>query len=152
MNWLRRLLGGRGARSDPALDEARSGRAVRDADDLLPVEDGLLPAEDRVVVVPIADELDLHAFDPRDLTELLPDYLAQCRDAGLLRVRVIHGKGRGVLRRRVHAILRRLPDAVSFQLADGGSGSWGATIVRLRPREARLCEHGSEARSATSDD
>jgi DNA-nicking Smr family endonuclease len=40
-------------------------------------------------------ELDLHTFRPRDLGDLLPEWLAICRERGILRVRVIHGKGRG---------------------------------------------------------
>jgi DNA-nicking Smr family endonuclease len=89
---------------------------------------------DEPVVLPISDTLDLHTFDPKDLPELIPDYLEACREEGLLRVRIIHGKGKGILRERVHAILRRLGDIVEdFQLADRHSGDWGATVVLLRP-------------------
>lgn len=82
---------------------------------------------------PIDGILDLHAFDPAEAKDLVPDYLAECRAAGILRVRVIHGKGTGALRETVHAALRRDPSVVSFRLAGEEEGGWGATIVSLLP-------------------
>jgi DNA-nicking Smr family endonuclease len=77
--------------------------------------------------------LDLHTFLPREVKELVPEYLAVCRERGILDVRIIHGKGVGTLRRQVHAILGRLPEVDSFRLADESAGGWGATLVTLRP-------------------
>lgn len=84
------------------------------------------------VEYPIDGTLDLHAFDPRDVKDLVPEYVRLCRERGILRVRIIHGKGTGTLRRTVHALLERMPEVVSFRLADDASG-WGATIVLLSP-------------------
>lgn len=83
------------------------------------------------VEIPIDGELDLHTFQPRDIKELLPAYLAACREKGILQVRVIHGKGIGNLRRTVHALLSRMPEVQSFSLATEPFGGWGATIVHL---------------------
>jgi len=83
------------------------------------------------VELPIEGVLDLHTFDPRDMGELLPHYLSLCREKGIFEVRVIHGKGSGMLREKVHSILRQLPYVSSFQLAGEGAGEWGATIVSL---------------------
>ena len=80
----------------------------------------------------IEEELDLHTFNPRDIKELLPAYLAACREKGIFQVRVIHGKGIGNLRRTVHSILSRLPEVASYSLAGEHFGGWGATIVNLR--------------------
>ncbi len=91
--------------------------------------------EDKPIELPIEGVLDLHTFRPQEIKELVPDYLAACRKRGILEVRIIHGKGIGHLRRTVHAVLQRLPEVVSFNLAGELSGSWGATIVRLRPIE-----------------
>ncbi len=89
--------------------------------------------DDEPLQLPIDGTLDLHTFHPRDLKNLLPDYLAECQQRGLLDVRVVHGKGTGALRRSVHAILGRLPMVEHFQLAGTGGGGWGATLVRLAP-------------------
>ena len=85
------------------------------------------------IEIPMDGALDLHTFHPREVKELVPDYLAACRDQGILQVRIIHGKGTGTLRRTVHAILQRLPEVVSFRLAQETGGGWGATIVELNP-------------------
>lgn len=84
------------------------------------------------VEMPIGGVLDLHTFRPAEVKNLVPDYLAACRENGILQVRLIHGKGMGALRETVHAILRRLPEVISFQLADESGGGWGATVVQLR--------------------
>jgi dsDNA-specific endonuclease/ATPase MutS2 len=50
---------------------------------------------------------------------------------GIYQVRIVHGKGTGVLRARVHSILRKLGYVESFTHAGDGAGGWGATIVKL---------------------
>jgi DNA-nicking Smr family endonuclease len=90
---------------------------------------------------PIDGTLDLHTFHPREVKELVPDYLAECRARGIGEVRIIHGKGTGALRRTVHALLARRPEVASFKLAMEDGGGWGATIVILHPLEER--EHPS---------
>lgn len=85
------------------------------------------------VDLPIDGTLDLHTFRPGEIKTLLPDYLAACRERGILQVRVIHGKGTGALRRTVRAILEGSREVASFTTASEEAGGWGATIVRLRP-------------------
>jgi DNA-nicking Smr family endonuclease len=92
--------------------------------------------EPEVVELPIDGTLDLHTFNPKEIKELVPDYLEECRAKGILEVRVIHGKGKGTLRRTVHATLDRLPWVVSYSLAGPRSGGWGATSVVLAPPES----------------
>ena len=62
--------------------------------------------------------------------------LDECRRRGLLEVRIVHGRGRGVRRAEVRRLLQSRPDVVSFRDAEPGSGSWGATIVVLAPSRA----------------
>ncbi|MBP7950159.1 MAG: Smr/MutS family protein [Verrucomicrobiales bacterium] len=84
------------------------------------------------VDVPITGELDLHAFRPRDVGSLLPEYLRACRAKGLMQVRIVYGKGTGTLRAGVHRLLERMPEVASFRLAEESAGAWGATWVVLR--------------------
>ena len=94
------------------------------------------PDEDRAVEFPIDGILDLHTFHPREVKDLLPDYLELCREKGIGEIRIIHGKGTGALRETVHSILRKLPGVLSFRLAGEDEGGWGATLVFLK-REKR---------------
>jgi DNA-nicking Smr family endonuclease len=84
--------------------------------------------------MPIGDELDLHAFAPRDVVSVVEEYLAACRTRGILTVRVVHGRGKGVQRAEVRRLLAHLPGVASFADAPPQSGGWGATIVRLEPQ------------------
>ena len=84
------------------------------------------------VKIPIEDELDLHTFQPRDIPHLLEDYFSECLKAGIYAVRVIHGKGKGIQKRRVQEILAKNSMVASFGDAPPEAGGWGATLVALR--------------------
>jgi DNA-nicking Smr family endonuclease len=90
---------------------------------------------DEPIQLPIDGVLDLHHFKPREVKDLVPDYLAACLERGILQVRIIHGKGIGQLRQTVHSILSKHPQVVSFTLDHPQYGGWGATIVHLKPRD-----------------
>jgi len=94
-------------------------------------ENGEAPEEP--VEIPIDGVLDLHAFRPAEVPSLLAEWIEACRARGILRVRVIHGKGTGALRRRVESLLSRSPAVESFGPADESAGGWGATLAVLRP-------------------
>ena len=89
------------------------------------------------VKIPIEDSLDLHTFLPRDIPDLLEDYLAECLKAGLYSVRIIHGKGKGVQKRRVQGLLRNNPLVSLFKDAPPEAGGWGATLVELKRNSSK---------------
>lgn len=111
-----------------------ANRGTRDAGELSATEaDPVAFDPDEAVALPIDGALDLHHFRPRDLRTLVPDYLRECQAKGILEVRVIHGKGKGQLRRSVHALLERDPMVAAFGLCPPERGGWGATLVQLHP-------------------
>ncbi len=83
------------------------------------------------VQIPIDGILDLHTFMPKDAIAVVDEYLEACLEKGIFEVRIIHGKGKGVLRRTVHAFLEKHP-GVSWFKTDHGPSGWGATVVTLR--------------------
>ena len=97
------------------------------------------------VTIPITDELDLHSFAPRDVASVVGEYLDACRERGLLRVRLIHGRGKGVQRAVVWRTLRGRSDVVDYADASPMDGGWGATRVSLRSIEL---DSGGEVRAA----
>ena len=94
------------------------------------MEDELDP--DDAVEVPIDGVLDLHTFRPGECADLVGDYLDECRRRGVYEIRIIHGKGKGTLRRTTHAVLASRDDVLSYALAPPERGGWGATLVTLR--------------------
>lgn len=82
--------------------------------------------------VPIEDALDLHAFAPRDVRSVVAEYLEQARARGFTEVRLIHGRGTGVQRESVRAVLAAHPAVAGYAAAPPERGGWGATIVWLK--------------------
>lgn len=85
----------------------------------------------KVVKLTIEDVLDLHTFRPKDIPDLLEDYFTECIKAGIYAVRIIHGKGKGIQKRRVQGLLERNTLVTSFKEAPPEAGGWGATLVEL---------------------
>ncbi|MCG8458896.1 MAG: AmmeMemoRadiSam system protein A [Holophagales bacterium] len=92
------------------------------------------------VEMEVGDVLDLHSFPPREIGDLVRHYLELARERGLTQLRIVHGKGVGVQRRRVRSILDKHPHVVAYGDPPGESGGWGATWVELAP-----AENGQEA-------
>ena len=84
------------------------------------------------VTLPIEDAIDLHAFAPRDVKDVVASYLDAAHEAGFREVRIIHGRGIGVQREAVRALLARHPKVVGFADAPPERGGWGATLVVLK--------------------
>jgi DNA-nicking Smr family endonuclease len=91
------------------------------------VTDGEEPVE-----IPIEDTLDLHPFRPNEIRDVVADYLEEARSRGFRQVRLIHGRGIGVQRANVQALLRKFDFVEDFHDADATGGGWGATVVLLK--------------------
>ena len=85
------------------------------------------------IKIPIEDILDLHTFKPKDVPSLLEEYFAACIKEEIYLVRIVHGKGKGMLKRRVQQLLEKNPMVAYFKDAPLGAGGWGATLVELNP-------------------
>jgi DNA-nicking Smr family endonuclease len=80
------------------------------------------------------DQLDLHTFQPDEAADVVEEFVTASQEEGYRLVRIIHGKGTGTLRRIVHSVLENHPAVAGFTLGDEKSGSWGATLVELKPK------------------
>jgi len=89
---------------------------------------------DDPVEFPIDGTLDLHQFSPEETREVVREYIRVCLEKGILKLRLVHGKGIGVQRRIVRGLLASHPDVASYHHESGSGGGWGATVVDLRPR------------------
>jgi DNA-nicking Smr family endonuclease len=79
--------------------------------------------------IPIEASIDLHAFQPRDIKNVVEDYIDAAYEAGLREVRLIHGRGKGVQRGIVHNALERHARVSAFY--DAPDAHLGATIAIL---------------------
>ena len=84
------------------------------------------------------DELDLHAVAPREAASAVDEFVRDARQRGLPQVKIIHGKGTGILRRRVRARLARHPDVLHWHDAASPGSGHGATVVVLRAADTPL--------------
>jgi DNA-nicking Smr family endonuclease len=89
--------------------------------------------------LPVDGRLDLHAFSPRDVKSIVEEYVYQARARGLREIRIIHGRGTGVLRGIVQAALEAHPLVEAFW--DDTDAHLGATGVRLTTRDSGLERH-----------
>jgi DNA-nicking Smr family endonuclease len=94
-------------------------------------EDGEFPGIEPIEL-PITDVLDLHSFRPAEVPDVVREYLEAAWEKGFRELRVIHGKGIGVQRQTVRALLARDERVEAFGDAPLEAGGWGATWVRLR--------------------
>jgi dsDNA-specific endonuclease/ATPase MutS2 len=84
------------------------------------------------VRIPVNDVFDLHTVSPRDVKSIVEEYLEEAHRLGFKALRIIHGRGIGVQRQTVRAILARTPYVADFADAPIEAGGRGATVVTLR--------------------
>jgi dsDNA-specific endonuclease/ATPase MutS2 len=122
-DWMQRLFGAR-------LRVTGAPRAERpDAGEWDATEE--LDPFPEPVRVEIRDVFDLHAIAPRDVKRVVEEYLREAHAAGYRSVRIIHGKGKGIQRETVRAVLSRTPFVEAWTDAPPQAGGWGATVAHL---------------------
>ena len=105
---------------EPAAETGRS-----------PLEPVFLHWEE-AVVDSIRMELNLIGKRREEAVSLAEKYLDDAALAGLKEVRIIHGKGAGILRKGIEEMLRHHPMVEAFHLASFHEGGAGATIVKMK--------------------
>ena len=88
--------------------------------------------EEEPVRIPVTGVFDLHSVPPRDVRAVVEAYLEEAHRLGLKALRIIHGRGIGVQRETVRAVLARTDFVDAFGDAPAEAGGWGATVVTLR--------------------
>jgi dsDNA-specific endonuclease/ATPase MutS2 len=87
---------------------------------------------DDPIRIPITDVFDLHSVPPRDVKAVVEEYLIESQKLGFKALRIVHGRGIGVQREIVRAVLARTEFVENFSDAPAEAGGWGATIVTLK--------------------
>jgi dsDNA-specific endonuclease/ATPase MutS2 len=91
-----------------------------------------MPTDEEPVRIPVTDVFDLHTVQSKEVQAVVEAYLEEAHRLGLKALRIIHGRGIGVQREIVRAVLARTPFVASYGDAPPEAGGWGATIVTLR--------------------
>ncbi len=114
---------------DPSTLEKRGGKK-RDGENAFRHEGALIKTPR-----PESPGLELHlrGLTVEDAIPILEEYLDQAYLSGLPWVRVVHGKGSGILRKVVQDTLRSHPLVKSFSRAADNEGGDGATVVYFVP-------------------
>lgn len=82
--------------------------------------------------VGVASSIMVRGMTIDEAMPMVRSYLDRALLAGYGEVSVIHGKGEGILRRKVHELCRKLKYVDSFRLGENGEGGYGVTIVRFK--------------------
>ena len=77
-------------------------------------------------------ELNVIGMTADDATDRVDKYLDEAFLAGVENIRIIHGHGKGILRRAIAQLLTNHPQVEKFALAPPEQGGGGATLVELR--------------------
>ena len=77
-------------------------------------------------------EYDIRGWRAEEVHQELDQYLNDAYLSNLPHVRIVHGKGTGVLRQVVRDILRTHPLISSFRLGEAGEGGDGVTVATIK--------------------
>ncbi|HET9177800.1 MAG TPA: endonuclease MutS2 [Terriglobia bacterium] len=80
----------------------------------------------------VPDEINVIGNTAEEARDRVDEFLDRAYTAGRTRLRIIHGFGKGILRRSLHEMFASHPHVERFYPAPQGEGGGGATIVELR--------------------
>ena len=83
-------------------------------------------------VTSFAPQLDLRGKYGDEACEMVDKYIDDALRAGVKTIRIVHGKGTGVLRRRVTEYLKNDTRVLSVRIGEWGEGDTGVSIAELR--------------------
>ncbi len=86
---------------------------------------------DHIPNIEIEDQIDLRGMDSIDAVQALERYLDEARIMNFSQIRIIHGKGEGILRKKVNEYLKNHPKIKSKRAAQWNEGGDGVTIVEI---------------------
>jgi DNA-nicking Smr family endonuclease len=80
----------------------------------------------------VQDQVDLHGLNRHQALALTDDFLKSATRRGLRCVRIVHGKGLGVLKGKLRKWLPLRNEVLAFTQAPAAHGGAGAMLVMLR--------------------
>jgi DNA-nicking Smr family endonuclease len=80
----------------------------------------------------VEDQLDLHGLDRHTALSETTEFLKKAKRRGLRCVRIVHGKGLGVLKAKLRRWLPMKDEVLAFTQAPAAQGGSGALLVLLR--------------------
>lgn len=79
----------------------------------------------------VSSEINVIGCNIQEAIFVIDKYLDDCSIVKLNTVRIVHGKGTGILRKGIHDFLKTHPHVKSFRLGTFGEGEIGVTIVEI---------------------
>lgn len=82
--------------------------------------------------ISVKPEIKLIGYNSTDAVNELDKYIDNAVMSGLNTVRIIHGKGSGILRKVIHEYLKKNQSVSTYSLAEYGEGDAGVTVAHLK--------------------
>ena len=83
----------------------------------------------------IQDGIDLHGMTREQASAAVVEFLEQCLARGLRCVRIVHGKGLGILKAKLGKWLPQRQEVLAYCQAPANDGGSGALLVLLKARK-----------------